>query len=172
MREMTQNSIPLLLSLIGHDVILTAKVSSSNNLTINEGKVVFFDGSTQIDEVNVGNGVASLTYTPSVAGEHIIMAVFSSDNYSDSNSTSKLFVDSANVSVLVNQGTVGFNSSFVAEVKGLYSTINEGVVKFYVDDSLIGTVNVVKGSASLNYVPLNAKTYTVKAVFTESLGMM
>ena len=153
---------------VGHDVILTAKVSSSNNLTINEGKVVFFDGSTQIDEVNVGNGVASLTYTPSVAGEHIIMAVFSSDNYSDSNSTSKLFVDSANVSVLVNQGTVGFNSSFVAEVKGLYSTINEGVVKFYVDDSLIGTVNVVKGSASLNYVPLNAKTYTVKAVFTES----
>ena len=70
--------------------------------------------------------------------------------------------------LIVDNGTVGFNSTFVAEIKGLYSIVNEGVVKFYVDNRLIGSVPVVNGSANINYLPLTAKSYTVKAVFGDS----
>ena len=153
---------------VGHELMITVTVVSSNNLTINDGVVTFFDGSNQIGETGVYGGVASLTYTPSVAGEHTITAIFNSDNYLSSNSTAKLLVDSASINVLVDQGIVGFNSTFVAEVKGLYSIINEGTVAFYVNDEYLGNVPVVNGSASMVYVPLNVNTYTVKVVFGDS----
>ena len=61
---------------IGHELTITVNIVSSNNLTINEGIVTFFDGFTQIGESNVINGVATLTYTPSIDGEHEITAIF------------------------------------------------------------------------------------------------
>ena len=157
---------------VGHEFIINVNVSSSNNLTINEGYVVFLDGSTQIGESNVYGGVAALTYTPSTAGEHTIAAIFNSDNYLSSNSTAKLLVDNATVEVLVNTGTVGYNSTFVANVKGLYSTINEGNVAFYINDEYLGTVPVVNGSASFVYMPLTANTYIVKALFSNSVNFL
>ena len=151
---------------VGHEVTLVANVSS--NLTVNEGSVVFFDGEMQIGESPVYDGVATLTYAPTTAGEHTITAIFNSNNYLSSNKTAKLLVDSATIEVLVNQGIVGYNSTFVAEVKGLYSTINEGTVSFYINDEYLGSVPVVNGSTSMIYVPLNANSYTVKAVLGNS----
>ena len=154
----------------GHKISLFANVSS--DLIVNEGTVTFFDGSTQIGESPVSDGVANLTYAPTTAGEHNITAIFNSINYLSSNGTSKLLVDSATVDVLVNQGIVGFNSNFVAEVKGLYSTINEGTIAFYINDEHLGSVPVVSGLVSISYVPLNAKTYTVKAIYTDSNNLL
>ena len=153
-------------STVGHEVYLIANVNSS--LTVNDGVVTFFDDGTQIGESPVSEGVASFTYTPTAAGEHNITAIFNSTNYLSSNSTGKLLVDSATIDVLVNQGIVGYNSSFVAEVKGLYSIVNEGNVTFYINDEYLGKVPVVKGSASISYVPLNANTFKVKAIFGDS----
>ena len=153
---------------VGRDVILTATVNSSNKLTINEGIVTFFDGETNIGESEVTNGVATLTYTPISDGEHSIFAIFDSDNYLSSNNTCKLFVDSATVEVLVSNGTVGFESNFIANVKGLYSIINEGTVSFYVGDEYLGKVSVVNGVANLTYTPLIAKDYVVRVVYGDS----
>ena len=151
---------------VGHEVILVANVNST--LAVNEGIVTFFDGETNIGEANVYDNVATLTYTPYTAGEHVITAIFNSDNYLSSNSTAKLLVDNATVEVLVNTGTVGYNSTFVANVKGLYSIINEGAITFYISGEYLGQVNVVNGSANLTYAPLTANDYTVRAVFRNS----
>ena len=79
-----------------------------------------------------------------------------------------MLVDNATVEILVNTGTVGYNSTFVANVNGLYSIINEGNVAFYINKEYIGTVPVVDGYASLVYTPLTAGDYTVRAVFRNS----
>ena len=153
---------------VGHEITLTAGVVSSNNLTVNEGTVTFFDGETNIGQVNVKDGIATLSYVPTNSGEHTITAAYNSNNYLSSNSTVKMLVDSASVEVLANPCIVGFNSTFVANVKGLYSIINEGSVSFYIDDEFIGKVDVVDGSARLVYTPLMAGDYVVKAVFSDS----
>ena len=155
---------------VGHEVTLIAYVNST--LTVNEGVVIFFDGETGIGEANVNNGSASLNYTPTTSGEHIITAIFNSNNYLSSNNAAKLLVDSATVEVLVSNGTVGFSSTFVANVKGLYSTINEGDVTFYINDEYIGQVPVVSGSANITYTPLTANTYIVKALFCNSVNFL
>ena len=153
---------------VGHIVNLSASILSSNNLTINDGVVTFFDGSLEIGSSGMNNGVASLEYIPTVAGEHTITAIYNSNNYISSNNTSKLLVDSASVEIVVDNGIVGFNSTFVANVKGLYGIINEGTVAFYVNDNLIGKINVVNGVASLTYAPLLARNFTVKVVYGET----
>ena len=68
----------------------------------------------------------------------------------------------------MDNGTVGFKSVFVANVNGLYSMIDEGIVGFYVDDTLIGSAPVINGTARVAYTPLVAKDYSVKAVFTNN----
>ena len=151
---------------VSHEITLVANVNST--LAINEGIVTFFDGETNIGETGVYGGVATLTYTPFDAGEHTITAIFNSNNYLSSNSTAKLLVDNATVEILVNTGTVGYNSTFVANVKGLYSIINEGTITFYINDEYLDTVPVVDGYASLAYIPLATGDYTVKAVFSGS----
>ena len=153
---------------VGHELTLIANIVSSNNLTINEGVVTFFDCETNIGEANVYDSIATLTYIPTNAGEHKITAIFNSNNYLSSNSTAKLLVDNATVEILVNTGTVGYNSTFVANVKGLYSIINEGTITFYINDEYLDTVPVVDGYASLAYIPLATGDYTVKAVFSGS----
>ena len=153
---------------VGHSVTLTAIVSSPNNLTIDDGFVIFFDGDSQIGKAQVKNGIAAWTYAPSVGGEHEISAVFNSDNYLSSNATAKLLADSASVEVSADNGTIGFKSTFTANVKALYSVVDDGNVAFYVGDMLIGKVAVADGSASVDYVPLAAGDYALKAVYCNS----
>ena len=153
---------------VDHNIKLVAYVNSSNNQTINEGIIIFFDGEINIGEINVINGIATLNYSPSTDGEHVITAIFNSDNYLDSNGTAKLLIDSVNVKVFVDQGVVGYNSTFVANVKGLYSIINEGTVSFYINNQFVDKVDVTNGFASLVYVPLVADDYNVKVVYGDS----
>ena len=151
-----------------HKTNLMAHVVDSNNSSINEGKVIFFDGSNVIGESNVNNGVASLSYIPNIAGEHLISVAYSGDNYLSSSGSASLLVDSASVDVSAGNGIVGFNSTFVSNVKGLFSIINEGFVSFYVDGVFVGKASVVNGVASLTYTPLLAGNFMLKAVYGES----
>ena len=151
---------------VSHEVNLVANVNSI--FIINEGIVTFFDDLTQIGEAEVIDGVATLTYTPNTEGEHNITAIFNSNNYLSSSNSCKLLVDSASVVVLVDNGTVGFNSTFVANVKGLYSIINEGFVSFYIGDQYLGKVLVINGSANFTYMPLEANSYIVKVIYGDS----
>ena len=156
---------------VGHQTTLMSKISSKTNPHIYEGIVTFYDDKSKIGEVNAVDGVASLNYVPTSAGEHTITAVYSLNNI-DSSGSAKLFVDSASVEVLAEDGVVGFSSVFKASVKGLYSIINEGYVSFYLGEECVGKVQVVNGRASLNYTPLVDGVYSVKAVFADSVNFM
>lgn len=46
--------------------------------------------------------------------------------------------------------------------------VNEGSVKFYVADKLVGSSNVVNNIAKITYCPSNAGNYVLKAVFEDS----
>ncbi len=153
---------------VGHNVTLTALVTSSNNASISDGTVTFRDANNIIGTADVKNGVATLTYTPQADGEHIITATYESDNYIGSSDDAKLLVDSISLEVIADPGTVGFNSTFTVNVKGLYSTVNEGIVTFYVDDEFVSSVSVSGGVSSVIYVPTKAGSHVVRAVYSQS----
>ena len=158
-------------TIVGHETLLISNVSNLINSTVNGGIVTYYDNQTNIGEVNVVDGIAALTYVPETAGEHTITAIFNSSNYLSSNDTAKLLVDSVIVEMIVDEGSVGFESNFIANVKGLYSTIEEGFVTFYLNEEPIGSVPVVNGLANLTYIPLNAGSYVVKSVFSSDKFM-
>jgi predicted outer membrane repeat protein len=153
---------------VGKEVVLLANVGSSNNLTINEGKVTFFDGKSPIGEVDVLNGIARLAFMPTTGGEHVITAIYSSDNYLNSNDTARIAADSAIVEIIVEKATVGYNTTLRANVKAIYSNVTDGFVSFYFGDKLAGKVPVSSGAATFTYLPLNAANTTLKAVYTGS----
>ena len=77
---------------IGEAMKLQARVFNSNNAAVNEGKVLFYDGNTNIGQADVVNGVATLTYTPAASGEHAITAVYETGAFRSSNSTAAVKV--------------------------------------------------------------------------------
>ena len=156
---------------IGFESILTAKVTSSNNLIINEGAVVFFDGKTQIGESQVTNGKATLTYTPTTSGDHTITAIFNSDNYLSSNDTALLSVKKANIDLAIADiAPVLFTipSNFAVNVNSNYKEVNEGKIKYYVNNDLVGTVDVNDGVANLDYMTTTAGSFKLVAVYDET----
>ena len=148
---------------------LVAYVNSENYI-INEGIVNFYIDDEFIGFASVVDGVASLEYTPSEVGNFIISAFFTDSNhFNESDGSSNMFVNTIFLDLALGEGTVGVNSNFVVSVVDLLSNpVNDGLIKFYIDDNLIRTVSVVDGLASLDYVPLIAGDYIVKVVFTGS----
>ena len=153
---------------VGHETQLTARVSDADGHPVREGKVTFFDGSARIGVVDVVNGVATLPYSPSAGGEHMIRAEFEAIHYMTSDDSFKLFVDSVCITIIAEGGTVGYETTLTANVKGLYSIIDEGSILFYGGTTYIGKSAVVNGVANLTFIPLNALKTTIKAVFTGS----
>ena len=154
---------------VGHETSLTVNITS--NHSVNEGIVTFFDGKTNIGEANVVDGKATLTYTPTTAGKHTITAVFNSDNYLSSNDTSVLSVKKANIDLTIADiAPVLFTnpSNFAVNVNSNYKAVNEGKIKYYVNNDLVGTVNVNDGVANLDYVTNTAGSFTLVAVYDET----
>ena len=156
---------------VGHDVTITSTLTSSNKLTINEGTVTFYDGKNQICESKVTNGKATITYAPTTAGEHTITAIFNSDNYLSSNDDAVLSVKKANIDLAIADiASVLFTnpSNFAVNVNSNYKAVNEGKIKYYVNNDLAGTVNVNNGVANLDYVTTTAGSFTLVAVYDET----
>lgn len=74
----------------------------------------------------------------------------------------------SNSSVVIEEvnATVGYESPLVAKVTSDGSTVNEGSVAFYDDETNIGNSSVANGIAILNFIPKTAGSHTVKAIFT------
>ncbi len=155
---------------VGKETILTADVLCSNNVDINEGKVTFFDGETNIGSSNVKNGIASLNYAPNTAGKHTITAIYNSNNYVNSNNTFNFTVSKANIDFNINVATVYFTnpSNFVINVQSNSRGVNEGKIKFYIDDVFIETINIENGVARLNRVMSTAGSFNLSIVYDET----
>ena len=94
---------------VGKETILITNICDELNSTINEGYVIFYDGETNIGELRVQGGTATLGYTPTTAGEHKITAIFNSNNYLSSNNTKKVNVKKASTTISTSNITVVYN---------------------------------------------------------------
>ena len=150
---------------VGSEVTLTAHVDSFTGQTINDGTVTFLEDTNKIGEANVNGGTASIRYVPASGGQHTITAVYSGNNYLTSNDTCTCLIDTFAVEVHADEGTVGFASEFVANVVGLYSTVDDGFISFYLGDDFIGNATIENGVANFTYVPSAAGNAVVKAVY-------
>lgn len=155
---------------VDHELQLTAHINS-NNETINEGVVTFFDGKKNIGNVNVFGGVATLTYTPTTAGEHTITAIFNSNNYENSNDTAFLTVAKADVDLNIGYiDDVYYTnpSNFAVNINSNSKPVNEGKIKYYVNDQFVGTVDVYEGTANFDYVTDATGSFTLTATYEET----
>ena len=94
---------------VGQEVDLVAKVNST--LSVTEGKITFYDGETEIGESEVINGVATLKYIPTTAGEHLITTIFNSNNYLSSNSTRNVNIKKASTTISASDLIATYNEN-------------------------------------------------------------
>lgn len=156
---------------VDYNLIISAYINSSNNITIDEGYVVFFDGFTQIGETNVTNGVAALNYTPSTAGTHQITAMFYAENYEDNINSASLNVSKTNVELSIgNIDAVYFSnpSAFNVNVYSNSKGVNEGNIKYYVNGNYFGMSNVYGGQTSTGYVTNTTGSFELLVVYNET----
>ena len=100
----------------GEQTILTVNVSDYLNLKISEGSVVFFEDDVQIGESIVTNGIATLNYIPSAAGEHFIIAVYRANNYVNNTNSTQFYVNKANPIITIDLGEAIEDSDLIVDV--------------------------------------------------------
>ena len=163
-------------------VDLTAKVTVSNNLPVNEGKVTFFNGKTNMGNATVVNGVATLAYVPDVAGNHVILMIYGgSEIYEASNSTFTLSVtgqsDSTNASDVNSTGNVTAKVSPNLNASACDVNVGENVtVDISINENVTGkvilsgygtekVVSIYDGKGSVIISNLTAGSYSVLVRF-------
>ena len=155
---------------IGDALPVTAIVKDSNGL-INEGIVTFYDGNEDIGSVHVKNGIALMYYVPSTAGKHRISAIYEGSNYLSSNSSHEVIVYKAYSQINVNNvSAVSYGSPlhFIIDVTSNQKKIQEGNVKFYVNDNEVASQSVNDGKVILDYISPVAGTFDVDVIFEET----
>ena len=155
---------------VGKEIIFTTHITSSNKLTINEGIVNFYDGEKNIGTANVVNGIANLVYTPSTAGKHIITAIYTSNNYLSSNYSYKFNVTKSNTNIIFDKVDNSYYNTLVTFIVNVLSNginVNEGIVKFYINNVEIAHETLNNG-VTFNYTPPNTGNFVISAVFEET----
>ncbi|MGC3998595.1 MAG: Ig-like domain repeat protein [Anaeromyxobacter sp.] len=147
-------------ALVGAQVTLTARVSGAVNPT---GKVTFYAGGNAIGTVDTVNGVATLTTTQLGAGSLSLTATYQADDRDNASAASgavTVFMErpASSVTALAT-GDVSCCGPLEVQVQGTKPT---GTVTFLLGSTVLGTVQVVDGIASLTGVtlPTGAGTFT------------
>jgi predicted outer membrane repeat protein len=136
-----------------------ANVTDQNQKNVNEGVVVFRLNGKVIGNATVKNGQAILKYTDplTAAGKYRINANYmGTDLYKESAdeniynvSQLKTVMSGYNFSTVVGK-TVTLKVNLVDESRYV---VNNGTVRFYVNNTYIGNASVVKGVAQINFTP-------------------
>ena len=139
-------------STYGQTVRLTAAVTPAPT----GGTVQFLDGSTALGTVAVQSGAASLSVSTLSVGTHSITAVYSGDGAAYLGSTSAAFTETVSKAATVgtlaaspNPATAGQSVTLTAAVSPSTAT---GTVQFLDGATLLGTVPVSNGAATLCHV--------------------
>ena len=123
---------------------------------VSDGSVMFYIGNDFIGKKPVVNGIANMTYVPSVAGNIPLKVVYcESQIFSNTEGSADFIVDKASSSMVLNQvnGTVGREMILTAEVSNSNGPINDGTVTFLQGNDVLGSANVENGVAALKYSP-------------------
>ncbi|RAP52435.1 MAG: hypothetical protein BZ137_08685 [Methanosphaera sp. rholeuAM130] len=137
----------------------TANVTDQNQKNVNEGVVVFKLNGKVVGNATVKNGQAVLKYTDplTAAGKYRINANYlGTDLYKESAdeniynvSQLKTIISGDNFSTVVGK-TVTLKVNLLDESRYI---VNNGTVRFYVNNTYIGNASVVKGVAQINFTP-------------------
>lgn len=155
----------------GYSSAIRASLKSTNNRVINEGSVSFYDNGRIIGQAFVSQGSASLLYTPQTAGKHNITLTFTSANYENSANYIIINADKAEINVNIkNTGQIYCLSNVNFEVSVLSNNkpVNDGIVEFYVDDSLIGSSHVENGISKFSYNALKEGVFDLIVKYNET----
>lgn len=169
-------------------VTLKATVKDIKGNLLNNGKVVFKinfktvkDKKGNVCYVNVKNGVAKLTITPSSGlwnkNSDLNAVYMGTDKYNSSKSnTAKLLLVPGNATIKFTDKLIKAKSydtvTFKTQVKDVDgSTINTGNVTFKINSMTLGVAKVKNGFATFEY-KLNGKTaetYKITAVYSSNM---
>ena len=123
---------------------------------VSDGSVMFYIANEFIGKKPVVNGIANMTYVPSVAGNIPLKVVYcESQIFSNTEGSADFIVDKASSSMVLNpvNGTVGREMILTAEVSSSNGPVNDGTVTFLQGNDVLGSANVENGVASLKYSP-------------------
>ena len=186
-RNKTTITLDEITTTVNKTTTITATVTSEDNSTINEGQVTFtLQDGTILDNVNVENSQATITYTFQEITESTITATFTkTDNYSNSTVTTTLKVEPIppiTLTIDTTTFTIGETTSITASIhegEDLLENVNKGKVVFKVNGKTLKDSNgkviyakVVNGTATIeNYlIPTtwNKENLTIEAVYSGS----
>ena len=151
-------------------VIFTGNVTSGATGSIT-GSVMFKDGNTVLGTVNLANGSASITLSSLAVGGHTITATYSGDtNFSGSNASLSQTVNQASTSTALSSSLnpSGFSQSvtFSANVTSGATGSITGSVMFKDGNTVLGTVNLANGSASITLSSLAVGGHSITATYS------
>jgi hypothetical protein len=163
----------------GSAVTLTASVSGANGPVT--GTVVFSDSGKQIATANLANGTAQTQVSNLGIGQHSMSAAYSSSgSWEGSNSATIVqVVNAARISTTTtvnstpNPSTSGQPVTFKAVVTPVSGTgVPGGSVDFLDGRTVLGTVNLVSGTASFPTSGLALGTHAITAVYSGNNGFI
>lgn len=133
------------------------------------GTVNFYDGNTLIGSTNLNANTASVSVSFSTTGDHILTAVYSGDNLTETATSPPLtqvvlYTSTVTLTSSVNPVNVNANTLLTATVKSSTGTPT-GMVTFKSNGVIIGTAPMVGGVATLNTSFSLPGVYTLIAVY-------
>ena len=142
----------------GQTVTLNTHVTDSNGNPVNEGKVTYKVNGTVIGTVDVSNGLATINWTiPStwIGGFYgVVVNYLGSHKYLASTTTTNLTVTPIPTAITVDpvNGHAGQTVTITTHVTDSNGNpVNEGKVTYKVNGTVIGTVDVSNGLATINW---------------------
>jgi len=153
-------------SQVGQSTTLTATLTALGTPT---GTVQFYDGATLLGTATLSGGVASISVSFATAGAHPLKAVYSGDTLTQS-ATATLTQNVLNVvsgftlTSSVNPSQINQSTTLTANLTALGTPT--GTVAFYDGVTLLGTVNLTAGVASLTVSFSTPGGHNLKAVYS------
>ncbi|CEL23705.1 beta strand repeat-containing protein [Methanobacterium formicicum] len=167
---------------VGETVNMTAHATDFNGNPVNEGKVTYKVNGTIIGNIDVSNGLATITWTiPTtwIGGVYSIIAEYSgSVNYLASINTTNLTVNPTPTTVTVDpvNGHAGQTMTITTHATDSNSNpVKDGQVTYKINSTTIGTVDVINGLATINWtIPTtwNTGTYNIIADYSGSANYL
>lgn len=155
------------------NIVLNIRTYSYNN-TVDDGELELYVNGTLISTTSVTGNNTMITLPEEYTADNeynIELKYKNSDKYDDANLSINLTPEKYNTSTRISNSINNENvlniTSYVYSTG--YSDINEGIIKFYINDTLIATVNVENNQANILYdmKDMEEKEYLLK---TEYIG--
>jgi predicted outer membrane repeat protein len=152
---------------IGTPITVTATVTYEDE-PVTEGQVVFTDAEGNvIDTINIVDGKASITVTYDQPGTYTINAEMADPAYV-SESSIDITINKIPVTIAISEDqtvAVGQTATITATITSQSGVVNGGKVIFTKGTTKLGEIEVVEGTASIDYTPTTSGEATITAKY-------